>query len=112
MPTVKLQDKTYDKTKPVALIWLPAVGTLYFALSAIWGLPYAEQVLGTIVALEVFLGAVLGISSKNYEKRSDGEFVVNHTDPMKDTYTLDLDVPFQELHDKKELKLHVREESQ
>lgn len=63
-----LDNKTYDFLKWIAMIVLPALGTLYFALAAIWGLPYGEQIVGTITAIDAFLGAILGISSKNYNK--------------------------------------------
>lgn len=65
-----LSNKAYDVLKALAMIWLPAAGTLYFALSSIWGLPYGEQIVGTITALDVFLGVVLGVSSKNYNSSS------------------------------------------
>ena len=60
--------KIYDTLKYIALIFLPALGTLYFALSGIWNLPYGEQVVGTITAIDTFLGAIIGISSYNYNK--------------------------------------------
>lgn len=63
-----MSNKTYDRWKFIAQIILPATGTLYFALSQIWGLPYGEQVVGTIVAIDTFLGTILGISSANYKK--------------------------------------------
>lgn len=66
---MQLQNKTYDTLKWIAQIVLPAIGTLYFALAAIWGFPYGEQIIGTITAVDVFLGALLGISSRNYNKR-------------------------------------------
>lgn len=58
----------YDILKYIAQIVLPALGTLYFALSTIWGLPYGEQVVGTITAIDAFLGALLGISTAQYRK--------------------------------------------
>ena len=58
--------RVFDALKFVAQVVLPALGTLYFALSSIWGLPYGEQVVGTITALDCFLGAVLGISTYQY----------------------------------------------
>lgn len=61
-----MSNKTYDVLKKIAQIWLPALGTLYFALASIWGLPYAEQIVGTITAVDTFLGIVLGISTENY----------------------------------------------
>lgn len=57
-----IEGQTYDTLKWVALIGLPALGTLYFALAGIWGLPAAEEVVGTIVAVDTFLGVVLRIS--------------------------------------------------
>lgn len=65
---MELSNKTYDVLKWIALIALPAIGTLYFALAGIWDLPYGEQVVGTITAVDTFLGALLGISSVNYSK--------------------------------------------
>ena len=63
----------YDKLKYVAQIVLPAIGALYFALSQIWGLPYGEQVVGTITAVDCFLGALLGISTMIYNKGKGDE---------------------------------------
>ena len=66
---MKLSNKVYDVLKWIAMSLLPAVGTLYFALSGIWGFPYGEQVVGTITALDTFLGVILGISTATYNKR-------------------------------------------
>lgn len=66
-----MQNHTYDILKEIAQIWLPAIATLYFTLASIWGLPYAEQIVGTISAVDVFLGAVLKISTINYLKGDD-----------------------------------------
>lgn len=69
-----MSNKTYDILKFIAQIILPALGTLYFALAGIWGFPFGEQIIGTITAVDVFLGAVLGISTAQYNKeRKDGE---------------------------------------
>lgn len=65
---MKLDNKTYDVLKFTAQIVLPAAGTLYFALASIWGLPYGEQIVGTITAVDAFLGALLGISTAQYNK--------------------------------------------
>jgi hypothetical protein len=65
---MKLNNKVYDVLKWIALIVLPAIGTLYFTLSGIWGLPYGEQIVGTITAIDTFLGAILGISTYQYNK--------------------------------------------
>ena len=67
---MKMTNKVYDILKWIAQYFLPAVGTLYFALAGIWGLPYGEQVVGTITAVDTFLGILLGISSAQYNKAS------------------------------------------
>ena len=64
-----MNDKVYDVLKWVAQILLPALGTLYFALAGIWNFPYAEGVVGTITAVDTFLGVILGISTVNYNKK-------------------------------------------
>lgn len=61
-----MSNQLYDKLKWIAQILLPALGTLYFALAGIWGFPYGEQIVGTITAVDTFLGVCLGISSMNY----------------------------------------------
>lgn len=64
-----MSNKVYDILKYIAQIVLPAIGTLYFALASIWGLPYGEQIVGTITAIDCFLGALLGISTMQYNKQ-------------------------------------------
>ena len=68
---MKLSNEWYDQLKWIAQILLPALGTLYFALAQIWMLPYAEQIVGTIAAIDTFLGVLLGISTLNYRKEHD-----------------------------------------
>ena len=68
-----MSNKVYDVLKWIAMYLLPALGTLYFALSGIWGLPYGEQIVGTITAIDTFLGVILGISTTQYNKRVDGK---------------------------------------
>ena len=69
-----MSNKTYDVLKWIAMIVLPALGTLYFALAGIWNFPFGEEIVGTITALDAFLGAILGISNVTYNKQlSDRE---------------------------------------
>ena len=70
-----LSNKTYDILKYIAQIALPAAGTLYFALASIWGFPYGEQIVGTITAIDAFMGALLKISTDRY-----------NADPYKEKY--------------------------
>ena len=69
---MKLSNTTYDILKWIATLLLPALGTLYFALASIWGFPYGEQIVGTITAVDTFLGVILGISTSWYKKMDVG----------------------------------------
>ena len=64
---MKLSNRAYDILKWIAMYLLPAIGTLYFAIASIWNLPYGEQVVGTITAIDTFLGVLLGISSTQWK---------------------------------------------
>lgn len=64
-----MSNKVYDILKWIAQLLLPALGTLYFALATIWGFPYAEQIVGTITAIDAFLGVILGVSTMQYNKK-------------------------------------------
>lgn len=68
---IHMSNETYDILKWIALYLLPALGTLYFALSGIWGFPYGEQIVGTITAVDTFLGVILGISTNTYNKTGE-----------------------------------------
>jgi len=68
-----MSNKWYNILKWIAQILLPALGTLYFALASIWGFPYAEQIVGTITAVDTFLGVLLGISTMQYNRRRETE---------------------------------------
>ena len=66
----KMSNETYDLLVWVTQLLLPALGTLYFALSSIWGFPYGEQIVGTITAVDAFLGTILKISKDDYDKNN------------------------------------------
>lgn len=104
-----IKGKTYDYAKFVTQVALPALGTLYFALAGIWGLPSAEEVVGTILALDTFLGVVLQISSQNYknsDERFDGTIGVVEVGDKK-TFTLNLNSDPNELDKKDEVIFKV-----
>ena len=60
----------HDILKWIAMVLLPALGTLYFALAGIWNLPMGEEIVGTITALDTFLGVLLGISAVKYHSEN------------------------------------------
>ncbi len=67
-PKPFLSSTLYDRLKFVAQVLLPGLGALYFGLAGIWGLPAAEQVVGTITVVDTFLGLFLVQQTKSYEK--------------------------------------------
>lgn len=102
---MKIPSKVYDILKEIAQVVLPALGTLYFALSQIWGLPFGEQIVGTITAIDMFLGACLHISNKNYT--GDGTLNIDTTNPTVDRYSLDLDTALNDIQTKDRIVLKV-----
>ena len=68
-----LTDNVYNILKWIATLLLPALGTLYFALAGIWGFPCGEEVVGTITAIDTFLGVILGISTKCYNSAEESD---------------------------------------
>lgn len=63
--------RVYDVLKWIALVVLPALSTLYIGLGQFWNIPYPSQIAGTIMLVDAFLGALLGISSIQYAKKED-----------------------------------------
>lgn len=64
-----MSNKLYDVLKWIVMIVLPACATLCSTVAGIWGLPYSEQVVGTITASSAFLGTVLMISNVQYNRK-------------------------------------------
>ena len=77
-----MNNQTYDILKRIALIVIPALATFVNAVGIVWGTPHTNEVTATITALGVFLGAVLGVSSKNYEPETHGSLVVTKHDDV------------------------------
>ena len=63
-----LPNKVYDILKWITMICLPALTVFYVACAGIWGWPYADQIAKTSVAVCTLLGALLGISTAEYNK--------------------------------------------
>lgn len=66
-----MSNRVYDILKWIALIFIPAIGALYYGLSQIWGFPYGEEIVGTLTLIDTFLGALLGISTAQYNKGAE-----------------------------------------
>lgn len=101
-----INDTLYDVVKFLALIAFPAFGALYFGLAGIWGLPAAEQVVGTVTVVDTFLGVLLGISKQRYDN-SDAKYDgVMEVGPGKNSLILNDTV--EKLEEKKELVFKVQ----
>lgn len=104
-----MSNKLYDAIKFIAQIFLPALGSLYFALAGIWGFPAVEEVMGSILAVDTFLGALLKVSANAYDK-SDAKYngVVNITETEdKIGMSLELHEDPEDLTAKKEILFRV-----
>ena len=72
---MKLSNKVYDILKYIVTIVLPALTTLWLTIASIWHIPYGEPIGATMGAIAVFLGALIGISSKNYNSSLEDELI-------------------------------------
>lgn len=105
-----LPNKMYDALVFVAQILLPAMGGLYFSLAGLWSLPNSEEIVGTIVVVDAFLGALLGLNKVAYnasEAKYDGTMEVDETLEGKKSYSLNLNGSPEDLDGKDEIIFKV-----
>lgn len=110
-PKPLLSSGVYDSLKKVVQIVLPAIASLYFSLAQIWGLPAAEQVVGTLAILATFFGILLTLSSWSYhavEAVTDGEIVVMVDESGKKIYSLELNSDPTEIDQKTTVSFKVK----
>lgn len=110
-PVQILSNRQYDVLRWVAQIGLPALGALYFTLAPLWGLPKVEEVVGTVVAVDTFLGLLLGLAKKNYVNSGaafDGTLNVDAQDNRL-IHQLDIQTPPEELGQKDAITLKVEQ---
>jgi hypothetical protein len=103
-------NKVYNILKSIAMIWLPAAGTLYTSLSGLWHLPSTVEVVGSVTAVDTFLGILLGISSSSYKANPpvDGHMVVDTTDMEKPIVkSISMDPTTEEMLGKKTITIAV-----
>lgn len=107
-----LNNSTYDKLKFIALVVLPALATLVVAVNPLWNIPNQDAIAGTIIAIDTFLGALLGISSKQYNEAAenfDGYLHAEGEDPDTGHPNMKLVItkPPQELFGGKDVRLQI-----
>lgn len=122
----------YDVAKDTVTIYLPALAAFYSTMALVWGLPYTEQVVASIGAVALLMGAILKISSNQYAKVAevekkqeirdkvesltnpsdfDGQLIVNHSDPMVDNFRVKVDEEWNELGKKDFIVLKVEDQT-
>ena len=109
-----LGKSAYDIAKDVTTIWIPALSALYAGSALILNLPYSVEVVGMGGLIAVFMGTILKISSNQFQNQPvayNGALVVNMTDPMKENYSLQIDKPWDQLAELKEVRIKVIDES-
>lgn len=101
-------NKLYDKLKFLALVLLPALGTLWFSIAGLWGIPHTTEVVGTLVAIDTFLGVVLHISTSQYYKNgSNFDGTLNVTDEEEPQLLVQLNGPPQDIPGKHSVEFNV-----
>lgn len=109
-PTLVLSPVWYDRLRLLVQVILPGIGALYFGLAGIWGLPKAEQVVGTAAVLAVFLGLILGVSRRRYEAsdaKFDGVIVPQVDAGGVRAYSMELNGDPEDLQYQKEVRFKV-----
>lgn len=105
-----LTDRSYGVAKHLVQVILPAIASLYYGLALIWGLPAAEQVVGSLAVITTFLGICLGISTRQYEASGaayDGSMVVQVQDEGRKIFSLELDGDPEDIVDKESIRFRV-----
>lgn len=86
-------NKVYDLLNVIAIFWIPAISTFYFTMSSTWGLPNTEKVVGSMAALATFLGTIVRMSRKSYNKNdANYDGVINVTMPTPNTTSYSLEI--------------------
>ena len=105
-----MSNKAYDTCRWITQYALPGTGTLYFTLSTIWGWCYGEEIMGSVVALCLFLGVVLGISKAQYDRSDasfDGTMLVDTSGEDRDVYHMYMNDDVEELKGKDVIRIKV-----
>jgi hypothetical protein len=104
-----MSNSTYDKLKFIALVLLPALATFVVTFNSLWNIPNQDAIAGTIIAVDTLLGALLGLSSKQYQNDADGYLHVTGSDEDSGMPNLKMQINRtpDELMSKKVVRLHV-----
>lgn len=105
-PNIKVSNSTYDFLNALVRYFMPGLGTMYFALSQIWGLRYAEEVMGTIVAVTTFFGLIIGFARRGWKE--EDELIIDKRDPEEMSFGFASGTHIEDLKDNQVLTLKVK----
>lgn len=80
---MRLSNKTYDFLKWVALVALPAFQVFWLTVGKVWNFPYLTKIGATIGATGLFIAALLGLSTKQF---NDGAVIYEDEEPLADDF--------------------------
>lgn len=106
-----ISNKTYDFLKKLVQIVLPAFGTFYLTFGNVWDLPGTKQVSDTILAICTFIGVLLTLSAKSYNKsdlKYDGMIEITNRDDGSKLYSLNLNDAAEKIDGKKNVNFKVQ----
>lgn len=106
-----INNKTYDFLKKLVQIILPAFGTFYLTFGNVWDLPGTKQVSDTIIALCTFIGVLLSISARSYNKsdlKYDGSIEITNREDGSKLYSLNLNDAAEKIDEKKNVNFKVQ----
>lgn len=109
-PSPVLGNKTYDLLKDFVTVVFPAAVVLYAGLGVLYGWPGTEKVITAGGLVGVFLGVLLKVAAKRYEKlptQFDGQLIANDPNPENDTYRLEFDKGLVQLSNQDTVRLKV-----
>jgi hypothetical protein len=109
---MKLTNTAYNMLNVLVQIILPSAGTLYFTLAGIWGLPNSEKVVGSIVAIDTFLGLIQAWFKKNYKPETSGTILLDDSNPAARSMKMQLDAPLEDIVPGKIFVLGIERENQ
>ena len=110
-----MKDSTYDRLKHLVQYVLPGLGTFYFTIAQIWNLPYGEQVVGTLSALAILIGVIIGVSKKSYDNQPmplDGTVNIFTSTEGQHLMQVETNIPVEELKGKKAVIMDVNTEEE
>lgn len=63
-----MSNKVYDTLKAIGLVAIPVI-TFLTAIVNIWQIPYGDQIVATLTAVDVLVGAIVTVAKGQYDRK-------------------------------------------